>query len=135
MALFDFFKKRKERERFERREKKKEEKEKPEEIKEKKKEAPTKASNFVSGIFMKPHVAEKSTFLNEKGIYVFEIGQKTNKIMVRQAIKEKYGVLPRKVNIVNIPSKNISFRGKKGTKRGFKKAMVYLKKGDKIELA
>ena len=133
MALFDVFKKEK---------KKKKEEEKIEKAAEgeprpkgrEKPRALSKASNFVLGILMKPHVAEKSTFLNEKGVYVFEIGLGTNKVMVKRAIKEKYGVLPRKVNIVNIPSKKISFRGKKGTKRGFKKAIVFLKKGDKIEI-
>ncbi|MCX6731897.1 MAG: 50S ribosomal protein L23 [Candidatus Parcubacteria bacterium] len=131
MALFDFVKK-----------KKKKGEEKTEKVAEgeprqgrEKKGALAKASNFVSGIFIKPHIAEKSTLLNEKGIYVFEIDKNTNKSMVKQAVKEKYGVLPRKVNIINIPSKKISFRGKKGTKRGFKKAIVCLKKGDKIELA
>lgn len=123
MALFDVFKK----------EKKKAEKP-AKEKEETKTEALSKASTFVSKEIIKPHIAEKSTLLNEKGIYVFEIGRKTNKFMVRRAIKEKYGVMPRKVNIVNIPSKRISFRGKKGTKRGFKKAIVCLKKGDKIEI-
>jgi len=123
MALFDVFKK----------EKKKTEKP-VKEKEETKTGALSKASTFVSKEIIKLHIAEKSTLLNEKGIYVFEIGRKTNKVMARRAIKEKYGVLPRKVNIVNIPSKKISFRGKKGTKRGFKKAIVFLKKGDKIEI-
>lgn len=124
MALFDVLKK----------EKKKAEKPGREKD-ETKTGALSKASTFVSKEIIKPHISEKSTLLNEKGVYIFEIDRKTNKIMVRRAIKEKYGVLPRKVNIINIPSKEISFRGKKGTKRGFKKAMVYLKNGDKIELA
>jgi large subunit ribosomal protein L23 len=126
MALFDVFKKGKK--------KPEPPKKATEEIKKEKTGALSKASTFVSKEIIKLHIAEKSTLLNEKGIYVFEIGRKTNKVMVRRAIKEKYGVLPRKVNIVNIPSKKISFRGKKGTKRGFKKAMVFLKKGDKIEI-
>jgi large subunit ribosomal protein L23 len=127
MALFGVFKKG--------RKKPEPPKKAAEETKKTKTEALAKASNFVPGVLLKPHIAEKSTLLNEKGIYVFEIGKKTNKVMVGRAIKEKYGVLPQKVNIVNIPSKKISFRGKKGTKRGFKKAIVCLKKGDKIELA
>jgi len=127
MALFDVFKKGKK--------KPEPPKKATEEIKEKKTEALSKASNFVPGILIKPHIAEKSTMLGEKGIYVFEIDKKTNKIMVKQAVKKNYGVIPRKVNIVNIPPKKISFRGKKGTKKGFKKAIVCLKKGDKIEIS
>ncbi len=119
MALFDVLKK--EKKKTEKPEKKKEET---------KTEALSKAIPFV----MEPHISEKSTLLNEKGVYIFEIGRKINNIMVRRTVKEKYGVLPQKINIVNIPPKKISFRGKKGTKKGFKKAIVYLKKGDKIEL-
>jgi ribosomal protein L23 len=55
--------------------------------------------------------------------------------MMRQAIKEKYRVVPQKVNIVNLPKKTIVFRGKKGVKSGIKKAVVYLKQGDKIEIS
>ena len=127
MALFDVFKKGKK--------KPEPPKKATEEIKKEKTGALSKASTFVSKDIIGLHVAEKSTFLNEKGIYVFEIGPKTNKVMVGQIIKEKYGVTPRKVNIINIPPKKISFRGKKGTKRGLKKAIVFLKKGDKIETA
>ena len=127
MALFDVFKKGKK--------KPEPPKKATEEIKKEKTGALSKASTFVSKDIIGLHVAEKSTFLNEKGIYVFEIGPKTNKVMVGRTIKEKYGVTPRKVNIINIPPKKISFRGKKGMKRGLKKAMVFLKKGDKIETA
>ena len=127
MALFDVFKKGKK--------KPEPPKKATEEIKKEKTGALSKASTFVSKDIIGLHVAEKSTFLNEKGIYVFEIDPKTNKVIVGRTIKEKYGVTPRKVNIINIPPKKISFRGKKGMKRGLKKAMVFLKKGDKIETA
>jgi len=98
---------------------------------EQKLEALSKVSTFV----IEPHVAEKSTTLSEKGVYVFRIGRNTDKNMVRSAVKEKYNVIPRKINIVNLPHKPISFRGRKSQKSGFKKAMVYLKAGDKIELS
>lgn len=130
MALFDFFKKKKQKEEGE---KKKEEKQ--EEKKETKSGALAKASNFASRVLLTPHQAEKSTFLSEKGVYVFEVAKRANKVMIKQAIKEKYGVIPRKIRIINLPSKTISFRGRKGIKSGFKKALVYLKPGDKIEMS
>lgn len=108
-------------------------KKKKEEIKteEKKPEALEKVSTFV----IEPHIAEKSTALGEKGIYVFKIGKEIDKAMVKQAIKEKYNVVPRKINIINLPHKPVTFRGRKSSRSGFKKAMVYVKKGDKIELS
>ncbi len=81
-----------------------------------------------------PHITEKSTMLNERGVYVFRVRSRANKLMVKQAIKEAYKVSPEKVNVNYIPSKKRSVRGRRGIKAGFKKAMVYLKKGDKIEI-
>lgn len=132
MALFDVFKKRKERERFEKKQKEKTEARREEAEKETKTGALTKASNFA---IIKPHIAEKSTSLNEKGVYVFKIKKSANKPMVRQAIKEAYGVLPIKINIINIPSKKIFLRGRHAVKPGYKKAIVYLKEGEKINIS
>lgn len=107
--------------------------------KEKKSKALTKASNFAqvggSNIIIKPHITEKSNFLNEAGVYVFKVSDDSNKIMITSAIKELYKVKPVKVNIINIPPSRIFLRGKRGTTPGFKKAIVYLKKGEKIEIA
>lgn len=135
MALFDIFKKRKEKERFVKKEKEKLKADIPGEP-EKKSEALKKASAFVgSKIIIKPHVAEKSTMLSERGVYVFKVKPNANKVMVRQEIKKMYGKAPVKVNIVSLPSKKVFFRGKRGIKPGFKKAVVYLNKGEKIEIA
>jgi len=108
-------------------------------------EAPTKRagqagaiegkSELASIIISSPHITEKTTVLTEKNVYVFRVSPRANKIMIKRAVKELYGFSPVRVNIVNIPSKVRSSRGKKGVKSGYKKAMVYLKKGDKIELA
>lgn len=132
MALFDVFKKRKERERFDKKQREKEviktEMKKPEAL-------TKKASVFAGKIIIKPHVAEKSTNLNEKGMYVFKVAKKANKIMIKRAVKETYGVVPRKINIVNIPPKKIFLRRREGVKPGFKKAVIFLKKGEKIEIS
>lgn len=134
MALFDIFKKRKERERFGKKQKEKEEAKATEREGEKQSKAlEKKASVFAKKVIIKPHIAEKSTLLNEKGVYVFKVSSQANKIMIKRAIKETYGATPRKINIVNIPSKKIFIRRRQGTKPGFKKAIVFLKKGDKIE--
>ena len=56
---------------------------------------------------------------------------------VATAILDVYKVSPRKVTLVAIPRKRVMTRGtnRRGTTRGGKKAYVFLKKGDKIELA
>ncbi|HDO23695.1 MAG TPA: 50S ribosomal protein L23 [bacterium] len=146
MALFDVFKKKKETARFERKQKEKVESKKgPQEEEKKTKDlkeaadfvAPVKKSKpegYAAKVLIGPHITEKSTDLGKQGTYVFKIKSLANKVMVKQAIKEAYGVRPKKVNISFSPAKTRFIRGKHGTKSGFKKAMVYLKKGDKIEI-
>jgi len=85
-------------------------------------------------VIKKPRITEKSGIQAENlGVYTFEVMPKANKKSVTKVIKEIYKVTPIKVNIVNLPAKIIVSRGKKGRKSGVKKAIVYLKKGDKIE--
>ena len=84
----------------------------------------------VSGLV--PHITEKATFLGEKNAYVFKVEPEFNKIMVRQAMKKQYNVEPAKVRIINIPGKTVFIRRRRAQKAGYKKAVVYLKKGDKI---
>lgn len=67
-------------------------------------------------------------------MYVFEVERRANKTLVKNAVKDLYKVDPIKVNIINSPSKNVTSRGIKGVKSGKKKALVYLKKGDTIEI-
>ncbi len=135
MALSDIFKKKKEGARFERSLKEKgRAKKEPASKEEKKPKSAAKASAFSLGVLVAPHITEKATSLGKQAAYVFKIKKNANKPMVNRAIKETYGVYPRKIAIVNSPSKRRFVRGRRGVKSGFKKAIVYLKKGDKIEV-
>lgn len=80
-------------------------------------------------------VTEKSAKGSMIGAYTFNIPNNVNKIEVAKAIKIIYGVTPIKVAITKRMKKVKLIRGKVGTKAGGKKAVVYLKKGDKIEFA
>lgn len=87
-------------------------------------------------IIKKPRITEKSGIQAEvAGIYTFEVATSANKKSIAKAVKEIYKVTPVKVNITNLPSKKVFSRGKLGRQSGVKKAVVYLKKGDKIEFA
>jgi len=85
-------------------------------------------------IIKKPRITEKSGIQAETlGVYTFEVTDKANKKNITKAVKELYKVTPVKVNITNLPAKKVFSRGKVGRRSGVKKAVVYLKKGDKIE--
>jgi large subunit ribosomal protein L23 len=80
-----------------------------------------------------PRVTEKASTVVEQNVYTFNVATSANKKEIEKAIFLIYKVKPLKINISNIPHKNVLTRGKKGTKGGGKKAIVYLKKDDKIE--
>ncbi len=87
----------------------------------------------LSHILMNPHVTEKATFSAESSVYVFEIDPSSTKSEVEKAFEIKYKISPIKVSTVTIPAKNVFVRGKRGKKSGYKKAYIYLAKGQKLE--
>ncbi len=80
-----------------------------------------------------PRVTEKASMAYEQNIYTFDISESANKTEIKKAIFTLYKVHPVKVNVLRMPRKNVMQKGKAGVRGGGRKAMVYLKKGDKIE--
>ncbi len=85
-------------------------------------------------ILTKPHISEKATLLAEKDFYIFKVGKSANKREIKDEVKKKYKVDVLSVNIVNIPSKKKRVGRTEGTKKGYKKAIVKVKKGQSIDL-
>ena len=86
-----------------------------------------------SAVILRPRITEKSGVLSQGGVYTFEVTVGANKNSVASAIKQLYKVTPVKVAILNNPAKNVFVRGRRGVVAGVRKALVTLKKGDKIE--
>jgi len=91
-------------------------------------------SHDLASMILRPRVTEKATMSAEGGVYVFEVSKDSNKNKIAKAIAVMYKVSPIKVRVVNLPAKSVFIRGKWGTKTAVKKAYVYLKKGEKIEI-
>ena len=87
-----------------------------------------------AAMIVRPRVTEKATVSAEKGAYVFEVSKDSTKAKIAKAVAMMYKVAPVRVNIVRLPAKKVFVRGKWGVKSGVKKAYVYLKNGDKIEI-
>ena len=86
-------------------------------------------------VLLRPRITEKAALGADKsGVYVFEVTSSATKKSISASIHEVYGVRPDSIRVATIPSKQVLVRGKKGVKSGGKKAYVYLKPGDKIEL-
>ena len=85
-------------------------------------------------IIVKPHISEKTFNLSQEDKYVFIVSDGSNKTEIKKAVKSIYGVSVVSVNIINIHSRMKRFRGRMGLKSGYRKAIVKLAKGHKIDL-
>lgn len=94
------------------------------------------APRNISSVILRPRITEKAAVVGEQNVYTFEVHQDATKYDVRDAVKELFKVTPVKVNIVKrAPRTYLSRgRGRKISKPGLKKAYVYLKKDDRIDL-
>ena len=84
-------------------------------------------------VIIKPRITEKSGLLSQGGVYTFEVKASANKPTVAKAIKALYKVTPVKITMINQPAKNVFVKGRRGVVSGFRKALVTVKKGDKID--
>jgi large subunit ribosomal protein L23 len=102
-----------------------------------KKDAGANLTKAPGRIIITPRITEKAVQMTIQNTYVFEVAMDATKRDVMAAVKALYGVTPRKVNMVRKgPRAYVArFRNRRGTKTGMKKALVFLKKGDKIDLA
>ena len=82
-----------------------------------------------------PIVTEKSTNLSEQNKIVFKVNSKANKNNLKNNIEKIFKVNVTKVNIINKKTRIKTTRGKKVRVKGYKKAIITLKKGQNIDLA
>ena len=84
-------------------------------------------------IIKAPVITEKSQMLANENTYVFKVDKKANKIQIRQVIEKKFGVKVKSVNTVNTKTKTKRVGRYTGKTGGYKKAIVKLMEGSKIE--
>jgi large subunit ribosomal protein L23 len=86
-------------------------------------------------IIRRPAISEKGTLLTERqNKYVFEVAPDANKIEIKRAVEEVFKVTVTKVNTMRMPGKKKRVRYQLGYTPEWKKAIVTLKQGDRIEL-
>ena len=86
-------------------------------------------------ILKKPLITEKSTKMLAEGNWVaFRVHSQANKIQIKNAVEKIFSVTVSKVNTLVVPGKYRRFGRTIGHTKSWKKAMLRLKKGDKIEL-
>ena len=83
---------------------------------------------------LSPLVTEKSTNLSEINKVVFKVNSSADKKSIKKSIEKIFKVNVIKINIINKQGRVKIARGKKAKVRGYKKAIITLKKGQNIDL-
>jgi large subunit ribosomal protein L23 len=87
-----------------------------------------------SQVILAPIVSEKSYAGTTRGTYTFKVHQDAHKTQIRQAIEELFSVKVERVNVIKVQPKPKRRGAFKGTRPGWKKAVVQLRAGDTIEI-
>lgn len=85
-------------------------------------------------VLVRPTITEKSTILQESGKYTFHVAPKANKVEVKQAVEQSFGVTVVNVNITKLHGKRKRYGPRVKKLPDMKKAVVTLKTGDRINL-
>jgi len=85
-------------------------------------------------ILISPIITEKSSMLQESNKYVFKVHKNSNKIDIKKAIEEVFGVTVEHVNVMKVKGKNKTYGRNRVLTPAWKKALVTLKLGDSITL-
>lgn len=81
-----------------------------------------------------PVITEKSTLLSEHNQVTFRVPMDANKIEIRKAVEELFGVKVTAVNTIVTKGKTKRFRGQVGRRSDVKKAIVTLAEGESIDV-
>ena len=85
-------------------------------------------------ILEKPLVTEKSTMMQEQGNRVmFQVRRSANKLQIREAVQNIFNVTVLDVNTINVKPKGRRFGRHQGQSKAWKKAIVLVKEGDRID--
>jgi large subunit ribosomal protein L23 len=84
-------------------------------------------------VIRRPLVTEKSTRLSGQNKYVFEVDKKASKDHVRLAVEKVFNVGVISVNVIKVPGEAKKMGKRQVMAPAWKKAIVTLKEGDKIQ--
>jgi large subunit ribosomal protein L23 len=85
-------------------------------------------------VLKRPLITEKNSALQAQGKYAFKVAEEANKEQIKQAVEKAFKVTVTGVNVMTVSGKRRRMRGREVTSPSWKKALVTLKPGDKIEL-
>lgn len=85
-------------------------------------------------VLRRPIITEKSTGQTGQSKYTFEVAREANKLQIKQAVEQIFKVNVTDVNVVTVPGKMRRVGRNRGLTSPWKKAVVTLREGQRIEL-
>jgi len=85
-------------------------------------------------VLRRPLITEKNSALQAQNKYAFEVAEEANKPQVKQAVEKAFKVKVNAVNVITVPGKMRRVGRQIVLTKSWKKAIVTLKPGDKIEI-
>ena len=89
--------------------------------------------NNLYNIVIAPIITEKATKISEKNQYVFKVKIDSNKKEIKQAIEKLFKVKVKNIKTIKIKGKSKIFKGTKGRRSDYKKAIICLNKGENLD--
>ena len=87
----------------------------------------------IHDIIRSPVVTEKSTKISENNQFVFKVDLATSKDEIKNAIEKLFKVKVKAVNTIKVKGKKKLFKGTKGKRSDYKKAVITLQKGETLD--
>lgn len=84
-------------------------------------------------VLRRPLITEKSTMLKERNRYAFEVASGASKRQIKEAVETAFKVSVVKINVMNVPGKMKRIGRRQVLTPVWKKAVVTLEPGQKIE--
>ena len=85
-------------------------------------------------VLRRPLITEKDSILQAQGKYAFEVAREANKNQIKQAVEKAFKVKVTAVNVTNVPGKTRRIGRQQVLTPSWKKAIVTLQPGNKIEI-
>ncbi|MGV3279138.1 50S ribosomal protein L23 [Rickettsiales bacterium LUAb2] len=91
-------------------------------------------TGYAYEVIRHPLVTEKSMKLSENNKVLLKVASFATKLDIKKAMEQLFKAKVVKVNVINQAGKNKVFKGIKGTRSSFKKAVVTLEAGSNVDL-
>ena len=89
--------------------------------------------NSLYNVIVSPVITEKATKISENNQYVFKVTISSDKKIIKQAIEKLFKVKVKSINTTKVKGKVKIFKGTKGKRADYKKAIVSLKEGENLD--